>query len=100
MRNPLHGMRKLQRFGLLLSVLLLLAQTTSLLHAHDLDQHPDNVKCHLCLHSSAHDHALTGNGVLLPTAMRIGTVRIEFIPPSFCPAFTASYHSRAPPRFS
>ena len=100
MRNPLHSMRKLQRFGLLFSLLLLLAQTTSLLHAHDHDQHPDNVKCHLCLHSSAHDHALTGNGVVPPTVNQIGTIRFEFIPSSFRPAFTTSYHSRAPPRFS
>ena len=100
MRNPLLQMRKLPRFGLLLGLLLLLAQTTSLLHAHDLDQHSDNVKCHLCLHSSAHDHGLTGNSILLPTAILVGTVRIEFSQPSFRPAFTANYQSRAPPRSS
>lgn len=100
MRNPLRQMRKLQRFGLLLGLLLLLAQTTSLLHAHDLDQHPDNVKCHLCLHSSAHDHALTGNSMLLPAVILVGSVRIELIQLSFTPAFTTNYQSRAPPRFS
>lgn len=100
MRNPLPQLRKLQRYGLLLGLLLLLGQTTSLLHAHDLDKHAHNAHCHLCLHSTAHDHGLIGSPAIAPVVTLVGTSVSECVQHSLTSIFSANYQSRAPPRFS
>jgi hypothetical protein len=100
MRNPLPQLRKLQRYGLLLGLLLLLGQTTSLLHAHDLDKHAHSAHCHLCLHSTAHDHGLVGSLSIVPVVAIVGSIISESVQHSFTSIFSANYQSRAPPRFS
>jgi len=100
MRNPLPQLRRLQRYGLFLGLLLLLGQTASLLHAHDLDQHTNNVHCHLCLHSTAHDHGLIGSLTIIPVIALHGTIISTRVQQSFSSIFSANYQSRAPPRIS
>lgn len=94
----LHHLRQLQRYSLVLAVLLFLAQLSSFLHAHDLEQHPDATPCQLCLHASNLDHALGGHvvAVLSPTFVnKIHSVALRFTYQSLSPV---NYYSRAPPQ--
>ncbi len=88
-----------QALRLLLIATLLLGQTALLAHQLDLDAHPVDGHCEVCLQANALDHTAASAtfdlGISVNATEPAPTLRIDVLSPAPC-----GYQSRGPPAVS